>query len=151
MRLDEIQLRQKAGIIPYYMDNKGIPLMLFMTPSNPQFGGPLFQIAKGKIESGENIQEAALREAEELGLIQSNIKHLAKVTSSIITGLDDTYNLTIFAAEIIDPKNFKATEYETGKRAWLNVAQFSSTGRQNQLNLVRQTTNFIHSRLSWPS
>jgi 8-oxo-dGTP pyrophosphatase MutT (NUDIX family) len=63
----------RAGTIPYIVDNNEI-LMMFMKPSNVEYGGDRFQIAKGRIEDGEDTKTAALREArEELGMFLSNI------------------------------------------------------------------------------
>lgn len=145
MRLDEIQqLRQKAGVIPYFIQEDGTPAMMFMVPSNAQFGGSLFQIAKGRIEPGENIQEAAVREAEEeLGLRTENVTQVKSIGNVKITGLDETYMLAIFAAEVKDPENFDQPHYETGKRAWLTLEEFKAQGRQNQLPLVKQAYNKI--------
>lgn len=145
MRLDEIEsLRQKAGVIPYYLNNDGMPAMMFMVPSNVQYGGSLFQIAKGRIEPGENVQEAALREAEEeLGLRAENIIQVTSVGNTKITGLDETYMLAIFVAEIKDPQNFSKPHYETGKTAWLTLEQFKTQGRQNQLPVITQAYNKI--------
>jgi 8-oxo-dGTP pyrophosphatase MutT (NUDIX family) len=38
--------------------------MMFFIPSDPDFGGYKFQIAKGRVDQ-ENHQNAAIREAEE--------------------------------------------------------------------------------------
>lgn len=149
MRLDEIELKQKAGVIPYFINEEGITAMLFMIPSNPKFGGLLFQIAKGKIEPGENIQEAALREAEEeVGLRAENVKQIKSVGNAKITGIDDTYMLAIFVVEIKDPKNFSQPHFETGKTAWLTLKQFKTLGRQSQLTLVTQANNTIWQSLN---
>lgn len=141
MKLDEIQpqLRQKSGVVPFFINEAGTPVMMFMIPSDPKFGGSLFQIAKGRIEQGEDIQEAALREAEEeLGLRTGNISQVKSVGNTKITGLDETYMLAIFVAKIKDPENFAAPHYETGKRAWLTLDQFKIRGRKSQLSLVQK-------------
>ena len=65
MQIDEVALTQKAGIIPYYIDEDGIPMMMFMVPSNPNYGGTEYQIAKGHIDKGETHYKAAIREGKE--------------------------------------------------------------------------------------
>lgn len=144
MKLDEIQLKQKAGVIPYFIQEDGTPVMMFMAPSNARFGGSLFQIAKGTIEPGEDIQEAAVREAEEeLGLRIENITQVKSVGNTKITGLDETYMLAIFVAEVKDPENFGQPHYETGKRAWFTLEEFKAQGRQNQQLLIKQAHDTI--------
>lgn len=144
MRINEITLRHKAGIIPYYIDKDGTPVMMFMIPSNPTFGGNLFQIGKGRIEPGEDLQQTAVREAEEeLGLKQENIKQIKSLGTNTITGLDETYLLTVFVAEINNLENFNQPHYETGKRDWLTLKQFTTLGRQNQLPIVQKVNNLL--------
>jgi 8-oxo-dGTP pyrophosphatase MutT (NUDIX family) len=144
MRLQEFGLTQKAGIIPYYYDKDGTLMMLFMTPSNPAYGGNKSQIAKGHVDKGEDIETAAFREGvEELGLVTNNIKHSQKLTSQIITGEDDTYSLTVYVAEIVDPQAFKKTDFETGSRKWLTAQQFAAAGRSNQNAIVQYAATIL--------
>ena len=63
----------RAGLIPVHISNGEIS-MLFMKPSDPMYGGSDYQIAKGRIEDGEEPYETAVREAEEeLGLNPDNM------------------------------------------------------------------------------
>jgi predicted NUDIX family NTP pyrophosphohydrolase len=143
MKINEVALKSKAGVIPYYF-SKGKLFMLFMTPSNPTYGGPLFQIAKGKVEEGEDVKHAAFREGtEELGLAANNMQNMHHITTQIVSGLDDTYILTLFATQVTDPTAFGNTDMETGKRAWMTLAQFTKAGRQNQLALVQKASQKI--------
>ena len=145
MRIDEVvTVRQKAGVIPYYFDSKNILRMMFMTPSDPKYGGSQFQIAKGRIEAGEDVQQAAIRESEEeLGLLPTNVIQVKSLGTRTITGLDETYQLTVFVAEIKNPKAFGPTDFETGDRAWLTLEQFVAKGRQSQLAIVQQANNIL--------
>jgi len=143
VKANEFDLKQKAGVIPYYINEEGKPVMMFMVPSNPKYGGSQFQIAKGRVEPGENLQQGAVREAEEeLGLIESNIKQIKSLGTSTLTGLDETYLLTVFIAEIKNPTHFGQPHYETGKREWLTLEQFRSVGRANQLPVVTKAQSY---------
>jgi len=144
MNIAEIKMLQKAGIIPYYVDDKDIPRMMFMTPSDPTYGGPEFQIAKGFVDGKESIKNAAVREgSEELGLITSNIVSIDKISSKTITGDLDTYQMTVYVAEIVDPSNFGETDYETGDRAWLSMEEYVAIGKKSHLPFVREAYSFI--------
>ena len=52
MKINELALTSKAGVIPYYFNEQGNLMMMFMTPSNPAYGGNLYQIAKGRVDQG---------------------------------------------------------------------------------------------------
>jgi 8-oxo-dGTP pyrophosphatase MutT (NUDIX family) len=137
MKFDEVELRQKAGIIPYVRDEDGIK-MLFMKPSNAAYGGSQFQIAKGNIDPGEDTKTAAIREGvEELGLRPANIVKLKKITSQRLTGLDETYIITVYAAEVADPTAFGSPHYETSKTKWMTADEFRATGRLSQVGIVQ--------------
>lgn len=134
----EIEVKHKAGIIPYYKDEIGDIKMMFMKPSNAKFGGSQFQIAKGNIDPGEVPSQAALREGEEeLGLQESNIYTMKKLTSQRITGMDETYLLSVFAVLVHDPEAFGKPHYETGSTTWMSVDEFRAVGRLNQLSIVQ--------------
>ena len=144
MKINEVAVKQKAGIIPYYIDKDGLPRMMFMIPSDPAYGGSSFQIAKGFIDAGEDDRTAETREgAEELGLVESNIKHIERIASKVLTGTVDTYQMTVFAAEIIDPTNFVETDYETEERGWLTMEEYFSKGKPSHLSFVQQTHDYI--------
>ena len=144
MKINELALTSKAGVIPYYFNEQGNLMMMFMTPSNPAYGGNLYQIAKGRVDQGEQVQQAAFREGEEeLGLNADNIANMLHVASGVIKGDDDTYILSVFAAEVKDPKAFGKPHYETGKRAWMTAKAFETKGRQNHLALVQRAMQKI--------
>jgi hypothetical protein len=51
------KLTFRAGTIPYIIED-GEVKMMFMRPSNSEYGGDAFQLAKGKVEDGESNYEA---------------------------------------------------------------------------------------------
>ena len=148
MKINELALTSKAGVIPYYFNEQGAVMMMFMTPSHPAYGGYLYQIAKGRVDQGEQVQQAAFREGEEeLGLNTDNITNMLHVATGVIKGDDDTYILSVFAAEVKNPKAFGKPHYETGKRAWMTAKAFESKGRQNHLGLVQKALQVITSKI----
>lgn len=129
MRLNEVKKVVRTGLIPYYYDSNGTLRMYFMTPSDPKYGGPDPQIAKGQIDKGENKKEAAIREAEEeLGLVQDNIKSIFKAFNG------KPFN--VYAALIDDPKNFTKPHFETGSTHWFTLDEFEKVGRDFQKSIV---------------
>lgn len=144
MRIVEVEEKQKAGVIPYYTNKDGEVRMLFMIPSNPAYGGSFPQIAKGSIDPGEDIATAAMREGEEeLGLQHSNIVVLKAVGTERITGLDESYNLSLFVAKVKVPNKFAQPHFETGKRVWLSIEEFNQIGRKSQAPLVQKAYDII--------
>ena len=134
----------KAGVIPYIVQDDGTTLMMFMTPSNPSYGGSRPQIAKGGIDAGENAQEAAIREGEEeLGLNRSNIIAIHAVPPVTISGLDASYSMTIFAVQVKDQESFSSPHFETGAVHWLTFDQFVRHGRKNQQPIVAAAVKII--------
>ena len=96
MKLHEMKTTiLKAGFLPFYIQN-GSPIFLFMVSSNPKYGGTKPMISKGYVEIGEDIEDAAIREAqEELGLKKSNLFSLFRVWHGQVHGLKEYYNLSI--------------------------------------------------------
>ena len=112
----------RGGVIPFYIKD-GKVMMLFMRPNNPKHGGDRFQIAKGKIEPGEDIEAGAFREAsEELGLFSSNIEDKFKIGEFL-------GRTTVYAAEIKDLNMFGDTTDETAETKWMTIGQFTRKGR----------------------
>lgn len=112
----------RAGTIPYLVD-EGQILMMFMKPSNPEFGGSEFQIAKGRVEDGEDTKTAALREAkEELGLFLSNLSTVEEL--GVFMG-----RTTLYVAKVMDRSLFGEPSFETMETAWLTLDQFAKIGR----------------------
>lgn len=140
MKLNEIHgKKQKAGFIPYFKkDNE--TFYLFMIPSNPMYGGPLPQIAKGHVDAGENSEQAAIREAEEeLGLRTVNLipSTIHKAWVGEIAGMIESYQFTVYVGEVKDQYYFSTPHYETGSTHWLTAEQFSKTGKLRQQRIVK--------------
>lgn len=126
----------RAGVIPYHVVDGKIE-MLFMKPSDKKFGGDMWQVAKGKQEENETIEETALREArEELGLFKGNIKRL----DSIGEWLGRT---TFFIAHIDDKDMFGEPHFETKETKWLTLEQFIEHGRDIHKPVVRAAVRKI--------
>jgi len=144
MKLDELneataKPRNKAGVIPFIRHDDGSIQMMFMSPSDPSYGGPEPQIAKGGLDAGENAKEAAIREGEEeLGLQQSNVVAIYALPVVTLTGFDATYTMAVYAVEVKDQSSFGKPHYETGKIYWLTPEEFAARGRKTQKSLVAQ-------------
>ncbi len=120
----------RAGTIPYVVENNQI-LMMFMKPSNPEFGGHEFQIAKGRVEDGEDVRTAALREAkEELGLFLSNLSTVEEL--GVFMG-----RTTLYVAKVKDRSLFGEPSFETMETAWLSLDQFAHIGRDLHFAAVK--------------
>jgi 8-oxo-dGTP pyrophosphatase MutT (NUDIX family) len=116
----------RAGLIPYVVE-QDIVKMMFIVPDDPsgKYGGEMPQIAKGKIEDGETVLSAALREAkEELGLFTGNLEHTEEVGSFM-------GRTTVFVGKIKDTNLFgdPTTPNEVKDRVWLTLEQFLQQGR----------------------
>jgi 8-oxo-dGTP pyrophosphatase MutT (NUDIX family) len=134
-------MTDKAAIIPFIKIDDKIH-MLFMKPSDPTYGGPRFQMAKGNVDPGETPSQTALREGiEELGLRQSNIISMELLTTQQLTGLDDTYIISVFAAEVKSMQGFLSPHFETGETRWMTEAEFKSSGRASHIDFVDMLVN----------
>src|SRR5271167_3475822 len=116
MKLYEIATTfEKAGFIPYVYEDD-VPVFLFMVPSNAKFGGTMPQIAKGRVDKGETVIEAAYRETkEELGLKMSNIKHstVKLLWKGRVEGKKEAFIFSVYVCEVKDKKDFKKHDNET--------------------------------------
>lgn len=129
----------RAGVVPFKIDNNEIK-MLFMKPSDHQYGGDCYQIAKGKVEDGEEVEVAAFREAfEELGLIDENI--ITKLFFGVVLG-----KTNIFVAEVKSLHYFTETTFETESTNWMTLKDFEEFGRPLHKQVVRDIYNFIESK-----
>ena len=127
----------RAGAIPYRIVN-GVVTMMFMLPSDPMYGGDRFQIAKGKMDPGETIQQTAIREAsEELGLFTSNI------VSTHLVG-EFLGRTTVYIVKIDDPNLFGVPSFETGDVAWLTMKEFNDVGRELHRPVVQAAFDLIN-------
>jgi 8-oxo-dGTP pyrophosphatase MutT (NUDIX family) len=131
---------KKAGLIPYvFEDNE--PVFMFMVPSDPAFGGTRPAIAKGNIDPGEDVLQAAIREAEEeLGLVKSNM--LMDTLQEIWTG-NKGYSLTVYMCEVKGKEQFVEPHYETGETHWLTADEFSKIGKLWQIPIVKRARSLL--------
>lgn len=120
----------RAGTIPYIIEN-GQVLMMFMRPSNPEYGGDAFQIAKGRVEDGEDTMTAALREAkEELGLFIGNVILVEDL--GLFMG-----RTTVYVAKVKSRDMFGEPSFETSEVTWMTPEQFNESGRDLHRPVVK--------------
>ncbi len=133
----------KSGILPAFIDD-GIVHYCFMIPSDPKFGGDKPQVAKGIVDPGESIAQAAVREGEEeLGLRSENIKRDVGLLTERVNGTCGPYNLHVFIVEVISMDDFDFPGFETEESLWLTCDEFTKLGRKEHINIVRNANNVI--------
>ena len=126
----------RAGTIPYIVEN-GVVKMMFMRPSDAEYGGDKFQLAKGKVEDGERTMDAALREAkEELGLFVGNVVRTEEV--GVFMG-----RTTVYVAKIKDRIMFGEPSFETAETTWLTLDEFMEIGRELHRPVVQAAHDAI--------
>ena len=126
----------RAGTIPYIVEN-GEVKMMFMRPSDAEYGGDKFQLAKGKVEDGERTMDTALREAkEELGLFVGNVVRTEEV--GVFMG-----RTTVYVAKIKDRIMFGEPSFETADTAWLSLTEFADIGRELHYHVVQAAHSMI--------
>ena len=124
-------MKTKVAFIPYYVDK-----ILVARSSNPMFGGPNFALAKGGVDPGENLQDAALREAqEELGLkidniVLSTLKHLGNFKTF-------NYILSVYVCKVKDLDDFNEHDWEIAETKWMTVKEFMDIGREQHKPIVQ--------------
>lgn len=129
----------RAGVIPYYVDDNDTVQMMFMISSNSKYGGPDPQISKGKVDPDDKTyRDAAFREAkEELGLFKGNV-------------INETYigkflgRTHVFICKINDPDMFGDTSYETERTVWMTAEQFDEDGRKLHQPVVKAAVREIN-------
>lgn len=122
----------RAGVIPFYVHENGKIEMMFMVPSDSRYGGSDPQFCKGKVEKGENHEEAAVREAvEELGLRENNVEWF----SYLGIFLGRTY---IYICEVNNKEDFDEPHYETESVHWLTLEDFDNRGRDIHRPVIRE-------------
>lgn len=121
MSYDKV-LVYRAGTVPYIVED-GQVIMMFMRPSNELYGGNQFQLCKGRVEEGEDMQTAAIREAkEELGLFVGNVLLIEEVGTFM-------GRTTVFLAKIKNRDMFGLPDEETADTTWMTLEQFMADGR----------------------
>lgn len=137
------QKQKRGGVIPYHITEDGEIKMMFMRPSDAKYGGPDWQIAKGKIdEEDDDIEAGSFREAEEeLGLFTPNTKNAQKLG----TFLGHT---TVFITEVIDPspEKFGDPTDETKDTKWMTLEEFLEDGRDLHKPVVKAAVRAIENR-----
>lgn len=127
-------IQYKAGFVPYQI-YLGVPVFMFMIPSDPRYGGPDPQIAKGMIDAGEDELTAAMREAEEeLGLRQSNI--ISHTIKHVTNDKKGAVSMSIYMGQVKSIRDFDKPHYETGSIHWLTLDQFKKVGKVSHLHIV---------------
>jgi 8-oxo-dGTP pyrophosphatase MutT (NUDIX family) len=136
----------KSGFIPYIFNEAGVPVFMFMVSSNSKYGGSDPAIAKGKVDKGESLEQAGIREAEEeLGLKQSNIRPgtIRLAWRGMVKGLDATYEMAVYMGEVKDKEDFDEPHYETKHVEWMTAAEFAKRGRHTQDMIVKAANRLI--------
>ena len=133
--------KPKAGIIPYFADGTA----LFFLSNNAAFGGTEPSIAKGRIDKDETPEEAAIREGfEEIGLKSSNFKGpVTLLWTGTLTGMDATYEMSVYAVEVKSKTDFAKAGKETGSTKWLTLDEYKKEGRQSQWHIVKKISSLI--------
>jgi 8-oxo-dGTP pyrophosphatase MutT (NUDIX family) len=144
----EYEKRARAGLIPYLKDEHGVYKYLMMVSSNPKLGGPRPMLSKGKIEDDEDAFGCAVREAEEeLGLVRYNLTEtpflIAKERVVLRSG---AYDLTVYAAGIIDRWHFDKWCTETEYTVWMSKDEFLLEGRRDHQKYVVALEEILRNR-----
>lgn len=130
--------QNRGGVIPYYIKDDEVKMM-FMQPSDGKYGGSAFQIAKGKIDEGESIEEGAFREAEEeLGLFLPNTKNRKNLGTFL-------GRMTVYIVEVIDPSpgKFGDPVEETAAVKWMTPEEFQKDGRDLHKPIIKAALRTI--------
>jgi 8-oxo-dGTP pyrophosphatase MutT (NUDIX family) len=119
----EPHLVYRAGLVPYIVENGQIK-MLFMRPTNFEFGTFTYQIGKGKVENEDaTFYDAAIREAkEELGLFVSNVVKIEEVGNFMGRTM-------VYTAKVKNKEMFGQPSDETESTKWMTLEDFLDEGR----------------------
>lgn len=129
----------RAGALPYYQDDQGNIEFLFMRPSNSKYGGDQYQIAKGRVEDGEDILEAGLREAsEELGIPMRHIQK--KDVKKLGVYLGRTH---VFLFRLSEEHKLEEPCWETESIVRWSLDQFLLSGRDIHKPIVAEADRTI--------
>lgn len=130
----------RAGLIPYYKNGSNEIEMMFMMPDDPhsRWGGEVYQIAKGKVDEGEQPEETAVREAqEELGLFRPNIDGKLNLLGRFLGRTD------VYVARIKDKNMFGDTCFETKSTTWMTKEEFLKEGRELHRPIIKAAFRLI--------
>lgn len=125
----------RAGMIPFFRKENGDIVMNFMVPTDTEYSGDKPQFCKGRVEDGENHEDAAVREAhEELGLKESNVKWFYYMGQYL--GYTHMY-----ICEVENMEDFDDPHYETDYTVWLTLPEFEEKGRELHRPVIREAYN----------
>lgn len=134
---DNKQLVYRAGLIPYIVNSGGIVEMMFMIPSDSEYGGDRPQLAKGKIDGDESAREAAIREAkEELGLFMGNVLFTEEL--GVFMG-----RTTVFVSKVKNKGMFGEPSFETQDTRWMTLEEFMVDGRELHRPVIQAAHRLI--------
>lgn len=122
----------RAGMIVYRVNERNDIEMLFMRPSDPEYGTDTLQVPKGRVEEGETFEQAAIREAqEEVGLFRG----------AIIKGPEYLGNFLgrtqVYICKVKSDALFGEPDFETAETRWLTLEQFVEEGRSLHRPIVQ--------------
>lgn len=128
--VNNINIINRAGMIPYFIDDEGTIHMMFMVPTKNDWIESVPQVSKGRIEPGEILLKAAIREAtEELGLKPSNL--------SRIETIGQYSTIMFYIGQVNDPDDFGDFDpIETERVVWMTQDEFKQTGRELHVPVV---------------
>ncbi len=121
--------QKRAGMVIYRVLGEGQVTadnieMLFMIPSNPDFGGPDPQLPKGRIDPGETPLQAALREAqEEVGLFYGSLMEPAYELGTFMG------YTTVYVGRVDPNAEYADFTDEVKETVWMSPDQFMERGR----------------------
>lgn len=142
-------IKNKAGLLPYFIEEDGSVKYMFMIPAKKMFGDKSPAIAKGGVEKGETTLQAAIREAEEeLGLNRLNIdmSTLDKVFEGTVMGRVRLQHLTVYSVQVIDKDDFGETVDETFATIWLTAKGFKKAGHDPHKFIVQEASDRIEAK-----
>lgn len=140
--------KEKAGLIPYFVNSDGTIEMLFMVSSDSRYGGPDPMISKGRVEHGEDSAEGAVREAEEeLGLKDSNLKgEPFEIAKQPMRGDTEDYTFYCYGVEVKNKEDFGKFHYETKSTHWMTNDEFQNVGRRNHRQYAQKLFDKIRKK-----
>ena len=128
----------RAGIIPFVIEADGTARYMFMKPSDPDFGGPDWQMAKGRVENDDDNYTTAIREGrEELGLKESNIIEVIEL--GVFLG-----RTCVFICHVRDKNDFDPFDDETGDVIWLTLEEFQQIGRKIHRHILVSAETYVN-------
>ncbi len=134
----EKHLVYRAGLVPYIVESDGTIRMMFMRPSNYEYGTFTYQLAKGKVEDDdETFYDAAIREAkEELGLFVGNIIKTEEVGNFMGRTM-------VYVSKVKNKDMFGAYSDETDSTTWMTLDEFMDRGRDLHKPVVQSVYRTI--------